>query len=239
MAGRLAREARGFATRLAPRARRVDQQRRLRTFVLRAKAAAALADSYIDLDVADDVWVGSGVRVSLLPGTHNRLHIGAGGSVGDRVSFQLKGGRIDIGPRVEIRRDCVFNVAGHLQVHGETPISWGCVIHCSNDVVFERMVGLAEQVTVADSSHFFTEPDAHFWHNVRAGSVRIGFNTWICPKVTVTRGADIGSHCIVGSNSVVVGKVADGSLASGIPATCRPLDLPWRTDGDETRPAGS
>ena len=33
---------------------------------------------------------------------------------------------------------------------------------------------IAEQVTIADSSHFFTTPDEHFWHNVRRGRVRVG-----------------------------------------------------------------
>jgi len=229
VARQTARDALGLARRLTPHTRRAHQRLRLRAFVTRTRAAALLADAYIDLDIADDVWIGSGARVTFEEGTHNLLHIGPGGSVGDRVSIQLKGGRIRLGPRVEIRRDCVLNVAGALQVHGDTPISWGSIIHCSNDIVLERMVGIAEQVTLADSSHYFTEPEEHFWHNVRTGSIRIGANTWICPKVTVTRGADIGSHCIVGSNSVVVGKVADGSLATGVPATCRPLDLPWRS----------
>ena len=225
VARQLARDA---ARRVAPLAHRADQRMRLRAFIARTRAAALLADAYVDLDIAGDVWIGTGVRVTFMPGTHNALRIGAGGSVGDRTKIQLKGGRVDIGPRTEIRHDCVFNVAGELQVEGDSMISWGCIVHCSNDVVLERMVILAEYVTLADSSHYFTEPDEHFWHNVRTGSIRIGFNTWVCPKATVTRDADIGSHCIVASNSVVVGKVADASFASGVPATCRPLDLPWR-----------
>jgi acetyltransferase-like isoleucine patch superfamily enzyme len=59
--------------------------------------------------------------------------------------------------------------------------------------------------------------------------VRVGYNTWICPKVTLAKGADVGAHCIVASNSVVVSKVPDGSLASGVPAEVRPLPLPWTT----------
>jgi acetyltransferase-like isoleucine patch superfamily enzyme len=103
------------------------------------------------------------------------------------------------------------------------------VIHCSNSVTIAPLAGLAEQVTIADSSHYFTTPDQHFWHNVRVGSVSVGYNTWICPKVTLARGAAVGAHCIIGSNSVVVGVVPDGSLASGVPAEIRPLSLPWRS----------
>lgn len=231
--------ARSAARRIAPLTRRADQRVRRQAFVTRTKAAALLADAYVDLDIADDVWIGAGTRVTFEPGSHNQLQLGAGTWVGEDVRFQLKGGRIRIGPQVQVRRACVFNVAGDFHAEGDGLISWGCVIHCSTDIVIEPMFVLAEYVTLADSSHYFSEPDAHVWHNVRTGSIRIGANTWICPKVTVTRGADIGAHCIVGSNSVVVGKVADGSLASGVPATCRPLDLPWRADERGAAPTGS
>ena len=122
-----------------------------------------------------------------------------------------------------------MNLAGHLRLDGDNPVSWGTVVHCSNDIHLEEMAGIAEQVTIADSSHYFTTPDEHFWHNVTKGSVHVGRNTWICPKVTLTRNADVGSHCIVGAGSVVVGAVPDGHLASGVPAVASPLPLPWAT----------
>ena len=128
---------------------------------------------------------------------------------------------------LEFRRGVVLNVAGRLELQGDNPVSWGTVLHCSNEIVLEPMVGLAEYVTLADSSHFFTTPDEHFWHNVRSGSVRIGRNTWVCPKATLTKGADVGAHCIVASGSVVTGVVPDGHLASGVPAVLRALPLPW------------
>jgi len=231
--------ARDVARRVAPVLHRTDQRLRLHAFVTRTRAAALLADAYVDLDIADDVWVGAGTRVSFAPGTHNVLHIGAGGSLGDRVTIQLKGGQVRVGPRTEIRHGSLLNVAGELNAEGDSVVSWGCVIHCSNDIVLERMVIIGEYTTLADSSHFFTDPDAHVWHNVRSGSIRIGCNTWIAAKVTIARDADIGSHCIVGANSVVVGKVPDGSLASGVPATCRPLELPWRGADPGTRSASS
>jgi acetyltransferase-like isoleucine patch superfamily enzyme len=96
------------------------------------------------------------------------------------------------------------------------------------------MAGAAENVTIADSTHFFTEPEAHWYHNVRTAPIHVGTNTWLCPKVSVVSGVDIGSHCIVGSNSVVTRSVPSGSLVSGVPAAVvRSLDLPWRrNDGD-------
>jgi acetyltransferase-like isoleucine patch superfamily enzyme len=212
---------------VAPKAESALSAARRRAFITRTRLAAAAANATVELNIAADVVIGRDVRVTFEPHTRNVLQIGPQSRLEDRVLVQLKGGTIRIGDRVQIRRDCVLNVAGELTDDGDTPISWGSIIHCSTRIHLERMVGLAEQVTLADSSHYFTEPDAHFWHNVRTGSIEIGANTWLCPKVTVTRDVKIGSHCIIGAGSVVVDEVPAGSLASGVPATFRPLPLPW------------
>jgi acetyltransferase-like isoleucine patch superfamily enzyme len=225
--GRAAQRAVAAARVAAPRTRAADTALRRKAFLARTRLAATWAHATVRLDIADDVRIGAGVRVVFEPWSTNVLEIGPGTRLGDRVLIQLKGGTIRLGDRLDIRRDCVFNVAGNLVMEGDGPISWGTVIHCSNDIRVGRMVGTAEYVTLADSSHFFTEPDMHWYHNVRTGSIEIGRNTWLCPKVTVTRDVRIGEHCIVGAGSVVVGDVPDGSLASGVPATHRPLPLPW------------
>jgi acetyltransferase-like isoleucine patch superfamily enzyme len=131
---------------------------------------------------------------------------------------------------VQVRRGAVLNVAGRLECHGENLISWNCVVHCSTAVTIGRQTTIAEMATIADSSHYFTEPEDHVWHNVRTGSVTIGDNTWIAAKATLGRDAHIGSHCIVSANSLVTGEVPDGSLASGVPAVIRPLQLPWTNE---------
>lgn len=181
----------------------------------------------VELDLVPDVVFGRHLRVLVDPGVRTVLRLGEGSSIEDGVTFMLKGGALLGGPRVEIRRDCVLNLTGTLRIDGDTPLSWGTVIHCSNDIHLEAKVGIAEQVTIADSSHYFTTPDEHFWHNTKVGSVHVGANTWLCPKVTLVSGADVGAHCIVAAGSVVTGKVPDGHLASGVPAKARPLDLPW------------
>lgn len=220
--GGLARRAAEVSANTARRLRREGLEARIR-------AAAWRVGATVSFEAPPDLVIGRDIQVTVEPGTHTVLRWGSRCRLDDRVLLMLKGGKLLAGDGVEIRRDVVLNITGTLTIEGDTPISWGSVIHCSNDIVLERMVGVAEQVTIADSSHYFTTPDEHFWHNVRTGSVRVGTNTWLCPKSVVTRGADIGSHCIVASGSVVTGKVPDGSLASGVPAVVRPLPLPWAT----------
>jgi maltose O-acetyltransferase len=91
------------------------------------------------------------------------------------------------------------------------------------------MAGLAELVTIADSSHYFTTPDKWFYENVRTAPVRIGTNTWLCPRVSVASGVTIGSHAIVAANTLVTKQVPDGHVASGVPVdTLRPIPQRWR-----------
>lgn len=223
IAGDLVRAARVAA----PQSEAAVRSARRKALIARTKAAAIWSNAAIDLRIDPDVRIGSGVRVVFEPWSHNVLHIGPDCSIGDNVLFQLKGGSVLLGPRVQLRRDMVLNVAGRLACEGDNLISWNSVIHCANDVRIGRQTIIGEHTTIADSSHYFTEPEDHVWHNVRVGEVFVGRNTWICAKVTLARGARVGAHCIVGSNSVVVGEVPDGSLASGVPAVVRPMALPW------------
>jgi acetyltransferase-like isoleucine patch superfamily enzyme len=224
MAGNAVRATRVIAPQAAV------QRARHKALVARIKSAAIWNNASVDLRIHPDVRIGRGVRVTFEAWSHNVLHVGSGSWIDDNVLIQLKGGSIVIGPRVQLRRDMVLNVAGRLDCEGDNVISWGSVIHCTNDVHVGRQTIIGEYTTIADSSHYFTTPEDHVWHNVRVGEVSVGRNTWICPKVTLARGAHVGDHCIIGSNSVVVGKVPNGSLASGVPAVVRQLELPWTVE---------
>jgi acetyltransferase-like isoleucine patch superfamily enzyme len=215
---------------LAPPSRAAVQATRRKALIAQIKATAIWNDATVDLRIDPDVRIGRRVRVTVEPWSHNVLHVGSGSWIDDDVLLQLKGGQVLVGPRVQLRRSLVLNVAGRLECAGDNVVSWNTVIHCSADVHIGSRTIIGEHVTIADSSHYFTAPEDHVWHNVRRGSVRIGDNTWICAKATLGRGADVGSHCIIGGNTVVTGEVPDGSIASGVPAVVRPLALPWTTD---------
>ena len=174
--------------------------------------------------------IGRGVRVEFTPATSCRLVLGPSVALEERVLIRFNGGSLELGRRCRLRRDVLVNVGGgRLTLDRDATVSWGSILHCAERVELAEMAGIAEQVTIADTNHYFTTPDEFFWHNSRTDPVRIGRNTWICPKVSVVPGARVGDHCIVTASSVVVGEVPDGSLATGVPAVHRPLALPWVT----------
>jgi acetyltransferase-like isoleucine patch superfamily enzyme len=197
--------------------------------IARVRVSALWHRATVELDVADDVRVGRGVQVTVEPRSTNILSIASGTRLDDRVLIMLKGGEVRIGPDCHLRRDAILNVAGKLEMAGGNVLSWASHVHCRESVRLDRLASMAEQVTISDSTHFFTEPDDFFYDNVRTAPVVIGANTWLCPKATVTSGVTIGSHCIIASNSVVDRPVPPGHLASGVqPTRVRPLGLPWQ-----------
>jgi acetyltransferase-like isoleucine patch superfamily enzyme len=211
-----ARLACGVADRTSDAARRA-------AFLARLRKAAWQHGSTLDLDVADDLYVGKRVRLTVAPLTHMTIRIGRGCRLDDDVRLWLKSGELVLGDVVDVRPGVLLSVDGRLVVEGSTPVNTGSVLHCSNDIHVGPRVTFGEYVTVTDSSHYLPEIDANPYHHVRTGRVVIGEGTWLCAKSTIARDAVIGKRCVVGAGSVVVGTVPDDSLASGVPAVVTPL----------------
>jgi acetyltransferase-like isoleucine patch superfamily enzyme len=225
------RAARSIRRRTRPAVDRATQQARRSAFVARTQAAAFWAGAELDLQVAPDVEIARDVRVTFGRNTTNRLVLGPSVAIEEGVRIRFNGGKLEMADRVRLRPDVVMNIGGgHVEMLADCVLSWNAVVHCSEHVFLDEMVGVAEQVTIADTNHYFTTPDEYFWHNARSKPVSIGRNTWICPKVSIAPGAKVGAHCIVTSNSVVVGEIPDGSLATGVPAQARPMHLPWHDE---------
>jgi acetyltransferase-like isoleucine patch superfamily enzyme len=200
--------------------------RRLR-WLAQMRLAAERVHADLELDVAPDVALGRRLRVTFEPGSRNRLVVGPGSRICDDFLLRFSGGSAQFGPRVEIRRGVSLNVGGDLVLRGDNLVSWFTAFHCSSRIEVDRMTIIGEHATITDSSHYWTTPEEHVWHNLRSGEVYVGVNTWLAAKVTIARGAHVGACCLVGASSVVVGDVPDASFASGIPAVVRPLPVPW------------
>jgi acetyltransferase-like isoleucine patch superfamily enzyme len=219
---------RSAASRLA----RLRRRSRRAAWLLKLRASAVWERSRLDIDVADDVRLGTDVRVRLRPRATNGLVIAPHCVIGDRVTIELDGGRVQLGEHVELRRDVMLHVAGRFDCAGWNLLQWGASVHCDDAVSLGRGAVLSERATVVDSSHHHTTPEDWVLDNTTTKPVVIGANTWVGAKATISRGVTIGDHCIVAGNSLVVTDVPAGHLASGVPArVVRPLDLPWESRG--------
>ena len=126
-----------------------------------------------------------------------------------------------------LREGVVLNVSGTLDVGEQSLLSYGTVVHCADAVRIGPLVGIAEYVTIVDSAHFLTEPDARHIDNVRTGPVSIGRNTWLCPKTTVTAGVSVGDYCVIGAGVTLNRDVPDGHCVGQGQVAQRRRSLPW------------
>lgn len=214
---------------------------RRRAVIATAHRCAARDGASITLTVAPDAEVSPRARWRFQRGTHTTVEIGHRVELQPGAILQLSGGRLTIGPEVQVRTGAVLSTSGVLHLTRGNVISYGAMIHCSGEVTLGAFASLSERSTVVDSTHYYSEPLEHYWHNTVAGSVTLGVNTWVCPGAVITRNVELGDHCIVASNSVVIADAPAGTLLSGVPATAvRTVRRPWleraRPDSQVTGP---
>ena len=212
--------------------RAIDATRRA-WFVARLRFFAFWRRTQIDLDIAPDLRVGRRLVVKVAPRSSLTIRIAPRCRIGDDVFLFLTKGSLVWGEDVQLRIRSSINLVGDLVCEGGNIFSYGTVIHCSESIRVGELAGCAEYTTIADSAHFYTEPDVCVSENTVTGRIDIGRNVFLAPRVSVNRDVTIGDFSIVGPNSVVIGDVPRGSFVSGVPAkVVRPLDLPW----ERTRP---
>lgn len=155
-------------------------------------------------------------KLTLLRGAH-KIAIGDGTIIlrcwlsTEGESWSRPGPALSIGRRVAMR-----------------PFS---TIAASESAVIEDDVGIASHSLVTDHDHAFaaeaewsqTEERQGTYNPIvfsplKAAPVRIGQGTWIAERVAVLPGAQIGRHCVIGTNSVVRGEIPDHAIAIGAPA---------------------
>lgn len=91
-------------------------------------------------------------------------------------------------------------------------------IYATNEIVIEENVLTANFVYISDTDHEYMDVTSPILRQpVRKSTVRIGEGSWLGEHVSVCS-ANIGKHCIIGANSVVVKDIPDYCVAVGAPA---------------------
>lgn len=128
------------------------------------------------------------------------LHIGRGSQISSFTKIKATEGELVIGEQVDIGTCCFISaLSGGVSIGDHSLISPNvCIV--GNDYRYDRLdvpVSMQEKTSKG---------------------IRIGKDVWIGAGCVVTDGAVIGDHCIVAPNSVVTGKLAEGTVAQGQPA---------------------
>lgn len=120
-----------------------------------------------------------------------KLKLGAGFSCRDDITFNLSGGKIEIGGSTFLNDGCKLNARQNITIGS------GCVI--------------GQNVLMYDHDHNY--------HNLKTlhndfitGKIIIGDNVWIGSNVVILRGASIGDGCVIGAGCIIKEKIKPGML---------------------------
>ena len=212
-----------------PQARRLLCAARREALIARVRAQAAWQRSTVELDIDPTRHDRPGHRRHRRSGHAPRgLHLGPGHcSRRPAAASTCAAGRSASPTASSIRQNSVLNVSGTLDIGPDSILSYGTVVHCAERITLTDIVGIAEYVTLVDSTHFHTDRETRHYDNVRTKPVTIGRNTWLCPKSTVTMGVTIGDYCVIGSGVTVTRDVPDGHLVGQGQTIERRRRLPW------------
>lgn len=191
---------------------------RLLVFLARLRVRARLLNARLELDVAPDVSIGQRVRIQVAPGSTSRIVMGVGCSLHDDVTILLKGGTLDFGEGVEVRRGTVMNLSGTFKCVGRNIISYSNVIHCAESITLDLYASTNEFVSIIDGTHPHDGEHEFFYENATSAPISIGKNSWIANKSSVLMGVTVGANCVVASHAVVNKDVPEASVAGGVPA---------------------
>lgn len=135
------------------------------------------------------------------------------------ATFNIGSGTIAYGADIEVFTNSILDIGSNIA------FNINATIICGNHITIEDHVCFGRNVTVRDNSgnHFMSRK---VFKNKRP--VTIGQHAWITEQCIVMPGSKIGTGVIVGTGSMVSGKLKNFTLASGRPAVVVDEDIFWK-----------
>lgn len=146
-----------------------------------------------------------------------------------------KGCKIVNGKRIYFGRDVsvmpytmlVCHEGGHIELGEGAEIGMFSRIASQGEVIIGKNVISGPNIFIADYNHEYRDINKPIKNQGRMiksttrfnnGGVYIGDDTWIGTNVVIVGTVEIGKHCVIGANSVVISDIPDYSVAVGSPA---------------------
>lgn len=153
------------------------------------------------IELGDNVILDDNCVVDAKGKTNRGIRIGTGAYIGRNTIVYCKNGDLDLGDRVNVSANCQLFSSNHLTVGPDTVIGAFSYFLSGGEYDYTSTVPFAQQDGMKTS-----------------GPLTIGANCWFGAHVTVTDGASIGEHCVIGAGAVVVKPIPGSSIAVGVPA---------------------
>ena len=206
---------------------RIDVRKLVLGAGVRIGRAVRIEGGEIRLDDAVRVQRHATIRVL------DELHIGAGGTVGERG--EISGRSVRIGqelwmlPGAKIGGGSAFENMSRLEAGHYLHLGVDTLLNTARPVIIGHEVGLGTRTSIYTHGAY---PSRLHGFPVAFEGVEIGDFSWV-PGAIINPGVRIGRCCVIGVNSLVTSSIPDGALAAGSPAkVIREDAYPRRLEGD-------
>ena len=174
-------------------ANRAFTRHHLLSYLRMARASAR----YPSLRFEGPCFIGPDVRFEVREG-YGRLVVGAYTHFGAHARVRAHEGTLRIGPK------SVIGIRN--------------TINCWIDISIGQACLFGDDVYICDFDHVTTSLEVPIKdQGIVKSPVRIGDDVWLGTKVVVTRGVDLGDHCVVAASAVARGDYPPRSVVAGIP----------------------
>jgi hypothetical protein len=107
---------------------------------------------------------------------------------------------------------------GTLRIGSKSVIGIRTTVNCWLDIAIGDTCLFGDDVYICDFDHVTTSTLVPVKdQGIVKSPVRIGNDVWLGTKVVVTRGTDLGDHCVVAAAAVARGVYPPNSVVAGIP----------------------
>jgi acetyltransferase-like isoleucine patch superfamily enzyme len=156
--------------------------------------------STANIEIGDQVKIGSGVRLNALGEKNNRISIGAGSTLERGVDLgTLENSAIEIGENTYIGLYTCITGYGNIKIGKKCLIAAHCGIYGNGHIFRDSHRPIADQ-------------------EVTKKGITIEDDCWLGHGVTVIDGVSIGRGSVIGAGSVVNKNIPPYSVAVGVPA---------------------
>ncbi|MBX5481014.1 MAG: acyltransferase [Myxococcaceae bacterium] len=165
-----------------------------------------------------------GPGVSVIGG--ERLKVGRGVRVGERVLLNARGGEIELGENVSLGAfsrlvvsTSIRDPSGFIRIGPNVGIGEFAYVGGAGGVEIGADTIVGQYLSLHPENHVFSDREKPIrLQGVTRKGIRIGSNCWIGAKVTVLDGVSVGNDSVIAAGAVVTKSFPEGSVIGGVPA---------------------
>lgn len=135
--------------------------------------------------------------------------------------IRIEGCKLDISDYVVLYPRITFFGTGNISIGRGAKIGENCIIYSNakgGGVKIGEDTIIAAQTYIIDSNHNMAKDKKIVDQGLTASPINIGDDVWIGANCSIIKGAQIGSHSVIGAKSLVNSVIPEYKIAFGVPA---------------------